>query len=161
MDKVYIGKIVSTHGIKGEIRIISDFPYKEKAFQVGTDILVNNYTYRIMSYRKHKNYDMITLDGYSNINDVLFLMKQDVYKEKNQLHLEEDEVLDSELMEYKIVTQTGQIGNMKEIFLASPTNKIFRVELNGKEILIPFSSPFIKKLDHKNKEIMIEIIEGM
>ena len=32
MDKVYIGKIVSTHGIKGEIRILSDFPYKDKVF---------------------------------------------------------------------------------------------------------------------------------
>ena len=32
MDKVYIGKIVSTHGIKGEIRILSDFPYKNKVY---------------------------------------------------------------------------------------------------------------------------------
>ena len=34
MDTVYIGKIVSTHGIKGELRIISDFPYKNKVFKV-------------------------------------------------------------------------------------------------------------------------------
>ena len=32
MNKIKIGKIVSTHGIKGEVRILSDFPYKEKVF---------------------------------------------------------------------------------------------------------------------------------
>ena len=32
MDKIYIGKIVNTHGIKGEVRILSDFLYKDKAF---------------------------------------------------------------------------------------------------------------------------------
>ena len=30
MDEyVYIGKIVNTHGIKGELRLLSDFKYKE------------------------------------------------------------------------------------------------------------------------------------
>ena len=32
MNKIFIGKVVSTHGIKGEIRILSDFPYKDKVF---------------------------------------------------------------------------------------------------------------------------------
>ena len=35
MREVYIGKIVGTHGIKGEVRILSDFQYKEKVFIVG------------------------------------------------------------------------------------------------------------------------------
>ena len=29
MEYIYLGKIVNTHGIKGEIRILSDFRYKE------------------------------------------------------------------------------------------------------------------------------------
>ena len=29
---IYVGKIVNTHGIKGEIRILSDFEYKNKVF---------------------------------------------------------------------------------------------------------------------------------
>ena len=41
MEEVYIGKIVNTHGIKGELRILSDFLYKEKAFKVGTNIIVD------------------------------------------------------------------------------------------------------------------------
>ena len=32
MKLVKIGKIVNTHGIKGELRLLSKFPYKDKVF---------------------------------------------------------------------------------------------------------------------------------
>ena len=41
-NKVFLGKIVSTHGIKGELRIISDFEYKDKAFKVGTYLIIDD-----------------------------------------------------------------------------------------------------------------------
>ena len=34
-EYIYIGKIVNTHGIKGEIRIISNFDKKEIVFKKG------------------------------------------------------------------------------------------------------------------------------
>ena len=76
---IYIGKIVSTHGIKGELRIISDFEYKDKVFIVGNKLIINDNTYKIRSYRKHKNFDMVTLNDYKDINEVLFLLKSKVY----------------------------------------------------------------------------------
>ena len=36
---VYVGEIVNTHGIKGELRIISDFKYKDKVFFKASDLL--------------------------------------------------------------------------------------------------------------------------
>ena len=33
MEYIYVGKIVNTHGIKGEIRILSDFKYKNEIFK--------------------------------------------------------------------------------------------------------------------------------
>ena len=75
MDKVFIGKIVSTHGIKGELKILSDFPYKNKVFVVDKKIIIDDKEYTIKSYRVHKNFDMVTLDDYKDINEVLFLLK--------------------------------------------------------------------------------------
>lgn len=161
MSKVYIGKIVGTHGIKGEIRIISDFPYKEKAFLKDTFLCIEEEKYKITGYRKHKNYDMITLEGYNDINEVLFLMKKKVYKEKETLNLADDEILDEELITYQVKTTDGKDGIIKEIFFGGPSNKIIRLEIEKEEILLPLKSPFIKKIDSKNKEIIIEIPEGM
>ena len=33
MKYIRIGKIVNTHGVKGEIRLLSDFKFKEKVFK--------------------------------------------------------------------------------------------------------------------------------
>ena len=134
MDKIYIGKIVSTHGIKGELKILSDFDFKDKVFVVGNKLIIDDKEYTIKSYRVHKNFDMVTLDDYKDINEVLFLLKKDVYVSKDSLNLGIDEVLDEELITYKVLTNTGKVGIIKEIFKASETNKIIRV-LFDKEVL--------------------------
>ena len=159
-NKVYIGKIVSTHGIKGEIRILSDFDYKEKVFKVGNKLIIENKEYTIKSYRKHKNYDMVTLNDYNNINEVLFLMKKEVYFLKENLNLNSNEVLDEELMTYTVLTNNNKKGTIKEIFYASKTNKIIRIQLD-KEILIPMNSPMIEKIDKEKKEIYIKLLDNM
>ena len=158
MDKVYIGKIVSTHGIKGELKILSDFDFKDKVFVVGKKLIIDDKEYQIKSYRVHKNFDMVTLDDYTDINEVLFLLKKDVYVSKDSLDFNNDEILDSELMTYKVLTNTGKIGIIKEIFKASETNKIIRV-LFDKELLVPYN--FIKKIDKDKKEVYVELIDGM
>lgn len=160
MEKVYIGKIVNTHGIKGELRILSDFEFKDKAFKVNTEIYIDNEKHIIKSYRRHKNYDMITIDNYNNINDVLYLLKKKVYKMKSELDLSDEEILDSDLLTYKVIDKNKNCGIIKEIFLASPTNKIIRV-LFDKEVLIPINSPMIKKIDKKLKIVEVELIDGM
>lgn len=160
MDKVYIGRVVNTHGIKGEIRILSDFPYKDKVFKINNKLIIDDLEYTVNSYRVHKGYDMVSFNGFNNINDVLFLLKKKVYFDKSSLLLDDDEVLDSELINYQVVSSDGIKGSITEIFMASKDNKILRI-LFDREVLIPYNSPLIKKIDKKNKQIIVEIIEGM
>ena len=73
MDEyIYVGKIVNTHGIKGEIRILSDFDKKNKVFIPGMIIYIGRKKEKkvIRTYRHHKNFEMITMNGYSDINEV-------------------------------------------------------------------------------------------
>ena len=159
-NKVYLGKIVSTHGIKGELRIISDFEYKDKAFKVGTYLIIDDEKYLIKSYRKHKNYDMVTLNDFKDINEVLYLLKKKVYKLEEELNLNDQEILDSELMTYQVIDKNKKCGIIKEIFKASPANKIMRVEFEH-ELLIPLSSPMVKTISKKDKKVEVELIDGM
>ena len=155
-DMINLGKIVDTHGIKGELRVISKFKYKEKAFKPGNTIIINNKEYTIKTYRVHKQYDMITLNDFNNINQVLFLLKNNVYIREKELNLNDSEVLDEELMTYKIYSLDNKSGIIKEIFDAGNGNKIIRVMFD-KEYLIPYNDTFIKKIDKKNKEVLIDI----
>ena len=160
MEKVFIGKIVSTHGIKGEVRILSDFPFKEKVFVVGKRLIIDDSIYEIKSYRHHKNFEMVTLNDYHDINEVLFLLKKDVYVDKDDLNLLDDEVLDSELLTFQVETVDGRIGKILEVFVAGGGNKIIRV-LFDKEVLIPYTSPFVSEIDKKRKKVIVQLIDGM
>ena len=40
MEYVYIGKLVNPHGIKGEVKLLSNFEYKDKAFVVGMNFYI-------------------------------------------------------------------------------------------------------------------------
>ena len=158
MEKLFVGKVVTTHGIKGEIKILSSFQFKEKVFSVGNKLIIDNNEYEIKSYRVHKGFDMVTLDDYHDINEVLFLLKKEVYVDKDSLDFSDDEVLDEELMEFSVITTDGRSGKILEIFYASPTNKVMRIDI-GYEYLVPFNSPFMKKLDKKEKTVLVEILE--
>ena len=160
MQKVYVGKVVGTHGIKGEIRIISDFQFKDKVFVVGNILVINDKDYVIRSYRKHKNFDMVTLNDYKDINEVLFLVKKKVYISEDELGLDDNEILDEELITYTVLTDDGKCGIIKEIFLASPNNKILRIQFE-KEVLIPLNSPMVKSISKSEKKIIVELLEGM
>ena len=60
-DYVCIGKIVNTHGIKGELRILSDFELKNKVFKKGVNLYVGpeKQEFTITEYRHHKMFDMV------------------------------------------------------------------------------------------------------
>lgn len=160
MEKVYIGKIVSTHGIKGEVKILSDFQFKDKVFVIGNSLIIDDVNYIIKSYRVHKGYDMVTLNDYNNINDVLFLLKKKVYFDKEHLNLSEFEVLDSDLLSYKVLTEDERCGIIKEIFFGGVNNKIIRVSFE-KDVLIPMNSPMIVKIDKEKKEVVVRLIDGI
>ena len=103
---------------------------------------------------------MVVLDGFSNINDVLFLLKKDVFVEKEEIGLSPMEILDEDLIQYRVLTKDGKSGIIKEIFYASPDNKVLRVQFD-REVLIPFFSPMILEISPQEKTILVEIIEGM
>ena len=100
MKYVLIGKIVNTHGIKGEVRILSDFRFKNKVFVPGMKIYVgkDKVLEEINSYRHHKIFEMIVMNGYNNINDVLKYKGDYVFVNRDDLVLDEGEYLDEEII---------------------------------------------------------------
>ena len=157
MNKILVGKVVNTHGIKGEIRIRSNFKYKDRVFVVGNYINILDKDYKMTSYRYHKVFDMVKLEGFNDINDVLFMKGKDVYFDKDKLNLDSNEVLDDDLINYKVKYE-DKIGTIKEIMDING-NRVIRVELD-REYLIPYNDEFVK-INKKDKEIEIKIIEGM
>ena len=161
MKLIKIGKIVNTHGLKGELRFISIFPYKDKVFIKNMTIYINKENKEVItSYRKHKNFDMITLEGYTNINEVLKYKGQSVFVNSDDIKLDKDKYLDEELIGLEVIFQDSNKGIVSDIERYEKTTLLV-VKNKDKEHLIPYNDNIIDKIDIKNKKIYIKDIKGL
>ena len=156
MEYLYLGKIVNTHGIKGEIRILSDFKYKSDVFKIGNNLYIgkNKIQEVINSYRVHKEYDMVTLKGINDINDVLKYKGLDVYINREEYNFEG--IIYEDLIGMEVYSKDKLIGIVDDI-IKSSAHPILKV---GKS-MIPFVDEFILNVDNNKKRIDINEIEGL
>ena len=151
---LYIGKLVNTHGIKGEVKIISDFKYKNIIFKKGSTIYIDDNKYIINSYRKHQKFDMITLMGINNINEAIFLKGKSVYIKKEDYEFPGP--LNEDLYGKKVYDKDKYIGVLKDI-QKNVNQELLIVENNDKTYLIPYVDEFVKEI---NEDIHLELIKG-
>lgn len=160
-EYIYIGKIVNTHGIKGELRLLSNFDKKEKVFVPNTEIYIGREKIKevIKTYRHHKEFEMITLEGYNNINEVLKYKTQPVYVKRETLGLKNNEYLLEDLIELEVYDKEEKIGKVVEI-VYNKANRLLYVEAE-KNFYIPVNDAYIKKVDLENKRIEVENAKGL
>lgn len=149
---IKIGKYVNTHGIKGEIRILSDFSRKDLLFIKGFKIYIKNKEFIINSYRKHKQYDMVTLVGINNINDIIELKGSDVYIKREDI----DSFIDEDLYSYSAIINEKKYKI--ENILESKAHKILILD-NG--VMIPYVDEFIEKKDDIKKIIYLKLPDNL
>ena len=157
MDLINIGKIVNTHGLKGEIRIISDFKYKKDVFKTNNVVYINNEKYIIKSYRFHKIYDMITLDSINNIEQAEELKGLNVYIDRTDYKF--DGYLNEDLIGLDVYDNETSKGKVVDI-VKTVTNDLLVIEGN-KRHMVPNIPEFIKEIDLENNKIYIEYIRGL
>ena len=163
MKELYLGKIVNTHGIKGEIRILSDFEKKDRIFQPGKRLYIGPSRQEVIitSYRHHKMYDMVTLEGYTDINQVLPWKGQAVYCKREELGLNQDEFLMSDLIGMRIQDQLGKCGKVVGVRVIHENNRLLEVLVDQKKEYIPLQKEFIRNIDFEHQKIEIESQKGL
>ena len=163
MEYINIGTIVNTHGIKGELRVLSKFELKKRVFLPNTKIYIGEKKTEetIDSYRFHKIFDMIILKNYNNINEVLKFKNQNIYIPKSILNLTTEEYLETDIIGLNIIENSIIIGKVIDIYETGKNHKVLEVIIKDKKTLIPYQKEFIKKVDIKNKTIELNLIEGL
>lgn len=158
-EYILIGKISGTHGIKGEIRINSNYSIKDKIFLPDTKLYIgpNKKEVLITSYRYHKIYDMVTLKDYNNINEVLAFKGQNVYIKKEDLP--NNEFIIEELVGFEIIENDLVIGQVKEI-IKNKQNILLKI-IGDQSFYLPYCDEYIISIKNKEKKILVKNIEGL
>ena len=151
---ILVGKIINTFGIKGELKINSDFEYKDRVFVKDFNIYIGEEKVKeiINTHRIHKNYDMVLFNGYSNINEVLKYKGKNIYIKRDDLILNDNEVLLSDLIGYKVIDNNQEIGVV--IDYESNINNVLLKVMGSKTFYIPYIDEYVIKIDKDSKEII-------
>lgn len=155
-----IGKIINTHGIKGELKV-EPYTFDNKRFLKLKNVYVgDNLEEFYIKKARINNFIYIIFEGYEDINEVLNLKGSEIYiNDKDRLTLKKDQYYISDIIGKKVYdTDKNYIGVLKNV-LEYPANDIFLIESDDKEIYqIPAVKEFVKKID---STITIKLIEGM
>lgn len=164
-----VGKLVNTHGIRGEVKIYSQTDFPEERFAPNSVLaLVNEENgqridVEVVSAREHKGMYIAKLKGFENINEV------EKYKgwslkvsRDNLVELDEGEYYQHQIIGCKVVTDDGaELGVITEI-LVPGANDVWVVQpVKGKQVLIPVIDDVVLNVDVANKIVKVHLMEGL
>jgi len=168
MEYICIGKIVNTHGIKGEVKIQSYSDFDDVRYKKGNEVFVlynDEYvSLKCHSFRVHKGNPLVTFEDNLNINDVEKYKNCLIYiNSDNQHELKKGEYYRYQLKDLEVIDEeSNRVGKVVGIEETNGAQNNMRVRKDdGNEFLIPYIDEFIKNVDLDNKQIMIHIDKGL
>ena len=160
-----MGKIVNTHGVKGELKL---YPYSDdldkfedfEYFYVEGE---GKTKYLIESTRVHKNMVLFKFKGYDDINKVLSFVNKNVYIERKDVEDDSEGHYIVDLIGCDIFDDKGEhLGVLVDV-LQNSAQDLYEIKLKatGQKFYLPVVDEFVKTIDIKTKKIVVHLIEGM
>lgn len=166
-----VGKVVNTHGLRGELKILSQTDFADVRFAAGSKLLMLNeengatLEVKVISSRPNKNVYILKLEGFNDINQV------EKYKgwvlkvsEANLVDLDEGEYYYHEIIGCRVVTEEGEeLGTISEI-LSPGANDVWVVDRpkgSGKQLLLPVIDEVLISVNTKEKIVTVRLMEGL
>lgn len=162
MDKkmMEVGKIVNTHGIRGEIKIqpwcdSPDFLLDFDAYYI------NNTPYQVLSSRVHKFCVLATLKGVTDVNQAMALKNKIISIDRTNVALPEGRYFIADLVGLDVFEESTDtcIGKLTDV-LTLPAHDVYVIQ-GEKEYMIPAVGEFIKDTNLSLKRITVKLIPGM
>lgn len=161
----YVGRIVKTHGIKGEVTLRidnDDFDDIEELNYFLLDINDNLIPFFVENIGFHSNkafilfQDVKTLEAASQLVGIAAYLPLDLLPETGGNDFYSHEVVDFIVVD----DERGELGKVHEI-IEYPTQSLIQIIRDDKEILIPIHDDIIKEVDRAGKKIYVKTPEGL
>ncbi len=158
------GKIVSTQGILGEVRVqpwsdSPEFLCGFKAFFIkGGEVRLS-----VKKARVSKNVVVIKFDEINSVEEAQALRNHVIYIERNQIKLKKGSYLVRDLIGLSVVdTQSGRVyGKLSEV-TATGARDVYHIKTeSGKELLFPAIPEVVNKIDIKGGTMHITPLKGL
>ncbi len=169
MEYYDVGKVVNTHGIKGEVRVISSTTNPQERFFEGAPLIWfgkdgEREDLTVRTHRTHKTFDLLAFEGLGNVNDVeRFVGGTLRVSEDMLLELPENEFYIHEIVGSVVIDNDSgeEIGKLKEV-LSPGANDVWVVQRpNKRDLLLPYIEEVILDVDVENQVVKVHVMEGL
>ncbi|MFH0993643.1 MAG: ribosome maturation factor RimM [bacterium] len=166
MALIRIGKIVNSHGLKGEVKVLPSTDFKADRYASGNTLFIaateGMKPVRVTGFRVHQGFDLLTIEGVSRIEDVELYKGLDLYAEDTiPVHLGRNEFYATEIIGM-MVNQGGKpVGRVAGI-RTYPQGDYLEVAKNDGAIgLVPFIDQLVPDVDRVNRVVTVVEMEGL
>ncbi|MDD6485286.1 MAG: ribosome maturation factor RimM [Clostridiales bacterium] len=166
MEFLEAGKIINTHGLRGEVKLVTwtDFP---EDFEALEHLYVNRKTGQetltIENIKYQKNNIIVKFKEISDINEAQKYKNLIVLADRSELgELPEGVHYIVDLIGLDIVDENGEkIGVLQDV-LNTGANDIYEIKREGaKNMLLPVIDDVVLDIDIENGKITVKIPEGL
>jgi 16S rRNA processing protein RimM len=160
-----IGKLVATFGVKGELLL--EHHLGKKTALKGLEVLFievmkdEMLPYFIQS-AKIKSADEIylKLDGVDTKEAAQKLLQRPVWLPDEDFHKYASKSSPFSLLGFHLINEGADIGEVLEV-IEHPHQVLLRIDINGKEALIPVHEETLEKIDKRKKQVFLHLPDGL
>ena len=160
MQKPYLeaGKIVNTHGVRGEVRIQ---PWADDAaFLLGfRTFYIDGAPVHVAHSRVHKGMLVAKFADYDDVNAAMTLKNRVVSIARADVTLPDGQYFQQDLLGIAETDAGEPLGTLREI-LDLPRGSVYVVQ-GAREVLIPDRPEFVCSIDPAAGRMVVHLIEGM
>ncbi len=166
MDLLEVGKIVNTHGLRGEVKVVpwTDYPEVfEDIEYVYVERRGEHERLDISGIKYQKGNIIVRFAQIKDINEAEKYKNLVLYAEREALgELPEGVYYIADLIGLEVVKEDGEIiGTIADV-LNTGSSDIYDVKREGrKNLLIPVIDDVVLKVDMENKKVIVRMMEGL
>ena len=163
---IVAGKVLGSHHLKGEVKVISDLQNIEML--VGNKVILEleDKQQKLLTVKKIvplvANKWIFTFEEIKNKQDTIEIRNANIKVRRDIVGIGKDEYLVSDMIGFKVYDVKGDeyLGEITEI-MDTAAHDIYVIESEDFETMIPDVDVFIKNIDFENKKMLVDTIEGM
>jgi 16S rRNA processing protein RimM len=162
---IQIGTLVATYGVDGEF-ILRHNLGKKTSFKVIEAFFLETGEGRFLPYFplevriKNSEEVYLRLEGIHTKEKARMLLKKGVWLEDSIVRKLAAKNAPLSLLGYMVVEEGRELAPVLEV-IEQPLQILLRLEMQGKEVLIPLHETTLIEIDHKNKKVKVNLPEGL
>ena len=158
-----VGKVVSTHGVMGEVRVqpwadSPQFLCQFKTLYVDKALV----PYTVERARPHKNMAIIKFEQVYDVPSALAMRNAVLYIDRDDAHLPEGTFFLADVIgiEARDTASGAILGRVADV-LTLPANNVYVVRGGPRELMIPAVDEFVPKVDVDGGYMLVNMVDGL